>query len=207
MDLRDEVEAAQRAEQKAIKFKGFESAEAAKAANVKTAAENQLRKYEHGVKGAEFGQKEREIQDTSSLRGAQAEEARAKAKYYGTDGARGNKGAMTANQQVNTLKYHDTKLSKEITALEKNDKNLSDEEKQHEIDVRKDRQAQIADIMESIMVGDRIDPAEVLKLNEPLPAYKAPAVKEKTPWYLFTPQPTAPVGNPKIDALVSKYSQ
>jgi hypothetical protein len=83
MDLRDEVEAAQRAEQKAIKLKGFESAEAAKAANVKAAAENELRKYTHGIKGAEYGQKERELEATSSLRGAQAEEARAKAKYYG----------------------------------------------------------------------------------------------------------------------------
>lgn len=193
MDLRDEVEAAQRAEQKAIKLKGFESAEAARAANFKTDAENKLRRYTHGKEGAEYGQKERELQATSSLRGAQAEEARAKAKYYGADGA-GNKGAMTANQQVNTLKYHDTKLSKEISALEKND-NLSDEEKQHEIDVRKDRQAQIADIMESIMVGNRIDPAEVLKLNEPLPAYKAPAVEKKVPWYMPTPQPTPPASN------------
>jgi len=215
MDLRDEVEAAQRAEQKAIKLKGFESAEAARAANFKTDAENKLRKYTHGKEGADYGQKERELQATSSLRGAQAEEARAKAEYYGGDGAgsRGAKGAMTANQQVNTLKYHDTKLSKQIAALEKDDR-LSDEEKQHEIDVRKDRQAQIADIMESIMVGNRIDPAEVLKLNEPFPAYKAPAVQKKSSvWEDIknfasgpTPQPSKTVAdNSKLDALLNKY--
>lgn len=177
MDLRDEVEAAQRAEQKAIKLKGFESAEAAKAANIKTDVENKLRRYEHGIKGAEYGQKERELQATSSLRDAQAEEARAKAKYYGADGA-GSKGSMTANQLVNTLKYQDAKYTKQIAALEKDDR-LSDEEKQHEIDVRKDRQAKIADIMENIMVGNPIDHAEVLKLNEPFPAYKAPPKKEE----------------------------
>lgn len=215
MDLRDEVEAAQRAEQKAIKLKGFESAEAARAANIKTDAENKLRRYTHGKDAADYGQKERELQATSSLRGAQAEEARAKAEYYGGDGAgsRGAKGAMTANQQVNTLKYHDTKLSKQIAALEKDDR-LSDEEKQHEIDVRKDRQAQIADIMESIMVGNRIDPAEVLKLNEPFPAYKAPAVQKKSSvWEDIknfasgpTPQPSKTVAdNSKIDALLNKY--
>jgi hypothetical protein len=75
MDLRDEVETAQRAEKKAIKLKGFESAEAAKAANVKADAENKLRKYEHGVKGAEYGQKEREIQ-------AKGDYERGIAEYY-----------------------------------------------------------------------------------------------------------------------------
>jgi len=69
MDLRDEVETAQRAEKKAINLKGFESAEAAKAANVKADAENKLRKYEHSVKGAEYGQKERELQATAKEKG------------------------------------------------------------------------------------------------------------------------------------------
>ena len=60
MDLRDEVEAAQRAEQKAIKLKGFESAEAAKAANIKADTENKLRKYEHGKWAKETAIKEQE---------------------------------------------------------------------------------------------------------------------------------------------------
>ena len=60
MDLRDEVETAQRAEKKAIKLKGFESAEAAKAANNKADAENKLRKYEHGKWAKETAIKEQE---------------------------------------------------------------------------------------------------------------------------------------------------
>ena len=60
MDLRDEVETAQRAEKKAIKLKGFESAEAAKAANIKADAENKLRKYEHGKWAKETAIKEQE---------------------------------------------------------------------------------------------------------------------------------------------------
>ena len=73
MDLRDEVEAAQRAEQKAIKLKGYESAEAAKAANRKNAVENELRKYQHGVNKAEFGQKEEEVQGKNILNRATAD--------------------------------------------------------------------------------------------------------------------------------------
>ena len=64
------------------------------------------------------------------------------------------------------------------------------------------------------MVGNRIDPAEVLKLNEPFPAYKAPAVQKKSSvWEDIknfasgpTPQPSKTVAdNSKIDALLNKY--
>ena len=68
MDLRDEVEAAQRAEQKAIKLKGFESAEAAKAANRKNVVENKLREHEYEISKAKFGQEERESQAKSKDR-------------------------------------------------------------------------------------------------------------------------------------------
>lgn len=199
MDLRDEVEAAQRAEQKAIKLKGFESAEAAKAANVKTDAENKLRKYTYGKDRAEFELKEQNIAGENEYRRGMVGAAQARAD---NTGGAGSKGAMTANQLVNTLKYQDAKYTKQIAALEKDDR-LSDEEKQHEIDVRKDRQAKIADIMENIMIGNPIDHAEVLALNEPFPAYTPPPKKEDpgiTDRFLNffsgpTPQPTAQTSN------------
>jgi hypothetical protein len=81
MDLRDEVEAAQRAEQKAIKLKGFESAEAARAANIKTDAENKLRRYTHGKDAAEYGQKERELADKGALYRAESDYYKSQSTY------------------------------------------------------------------------------------------------------------------------------
>lgn len=195
MDLRDEVEAAQRAEQKAIALKGYESAASKKAANRTEAKENELRKQEYGVKKAKFELEQQNIAGENEYRRGMVGAAQARAD---NTGGAGSKGAMTANQLVNTLKYQDAKYTKQIVALEKDDR-LSDEEKQHEIDVRKDRQAKIADIMENIMIGNPIDHAEVLALNEPFPAYTPPPKKDNRYWFQklgdTTPQPTAQTSN------------
>ena len=116
MDLRDEVETAQRAEKKAIKLKGFESAEAAKAANIKTDAENKLRRYEHGVKGAEYGQKERELADKGAL-------YRAEAGYYGNFKPQAAEDKLTLDEQKAIdvqLKEYNNAVNEDIGRINKN---------------------------------------------------------------------------------------
>jgi hypothetical protein len=114
MDLRDEVETAQRAEKKAIKLKGFESAEAAKAANVKADAENKLRKYEHGVKGAEYGQKERELADKGALYKAEADYYKSQSTYKPE--------AAESKQGLEERKLEQSTVDSVSKLLEQNDK-------------------------------------------------------------------------------------
>lgn len=115
MDLRDEVEAAQRAEQKAIKLKGFESAEAARAANFKTDAENKLRRYTHGKDAAEYGQKERELADKGAL-------YRAEAGYYGNFKPQAAEDKLTLDEQKAIdvqLKEYNNAVNEDIGRINK----------------------------------------------------------------------------------------
>jgi hypothetical protein len=195
MDLRDEVETAQRAEQRAIKLKGLESAEAAKAANVKAAAENELRRYTHGIKGAEYGQKERElgikeqnIAGENEYRRGMVNAAQERAGNTGVDRP------LNLRQQAVELRDLKSGYINQLNGIKK-DGELSDEEKAHMVGKLTERINLISKHQAGILKGVSPNEDDLDAISEPIAGYVAPPVKEKVPWYKTTPQPTSQTSN------------
>jgi hypothetical protein len=195
MDLRDEVEAAQRAEQKAIKLKGFESAEAARAANIKTDAENKLRRYTHGKDAADYGQKERElglkeqnITGENEYRKGMVSAAQERASNSGIDKP------LNLRQQAVELRDLKSGYMNQLNSIKK-DGELSDEEKAHMIGKLTERINLISKHQAGILKGFSPNEADLDAISEPIAGYVAPAVEKKVPWYMPTPQPTPQTSN------------
>jgi hypothetical protein len=202
-ELRGRMEEAQRTEAVAAANFGFNSVEHKQAANEKRALEKQAAKLAAGLGANKFATDKEQNDITREghrLSAGNAAASLAETKRYHDLLSGGKGGKETLNQEINNIEDDIKYLALQDKTMQEDINKSDDEKAQHSAWVR-GKQTELLNKKRQLM---KLDPLGEF-------TYTAPPVDDGHFWEKWsdtTPQPKkTAVGNPKIDALVSKYSQ
>jgi hypothetical protein len=202
-DLRGKIEESQRAEALAAANYGMNSAEHRKQANVTAKLKGAEAKESHIKNAMGYGIEKEKVavdRERNQVSAGNAAASLAETKRYHDLLSGGKGGKETLNQEINNIEDDIKYLALQDKTMQEDINKSDDEKAQHSAWVR-GKQTELLNKKRQLM---KLDPLGEF-------TYTAPPVDDRHFWEKWsdtTPQPKkTAVGNPKIDALVSKYSQ
>jgi hypothetical protein len=202
-DLRSKIEESQRAEALAAANYGMNSAEHRKQANVTAKLKGAEAKESHIKNAMGYGIEKEKVavdRERNQVSAGNAAASLAETKRYHDLLSGGKGGKETLNQEINNIEDDIKYLALQDKTMQEDINKSDDEKAQHSAWVR-GKQTELLNKKRQLM---KLDPLGEF-------TYTAPPVDDRHFWEKWsdtTPQSKkTAVGNPKIDALVSKYSQ